>query len=266
MSHPHISIDNALQEYYKLKDQYDKTYDSKKHAIISDITIAYSKKKAKIVDLSQKRKCVVCKAAGGTIFTNENRILKAVCGSKSQPCGLNIEIARGKKGNIEKLITLSYDKIEKIKENIIKFKLDLLFRYISDEQLKQKFDESKKELETELAKYEKMYNIYIDNTQSPEKVEKLKVLNAELYTYVEQFKAIMKDYMEGGRIEVVKPAIEIYLNYIVPIAEKIRNTTYVYNGVEYDENTNEYLLIQQISNIKNSEINIERAQVISFSK
>jgi delta-aminolevulinic acid dehydratase/porphobilinogen synthase len=111
-----------------------------------------------------------------------------------------------------------------------------------------------------------MYNIYIDNTQSPEKVEKLKVLNAELYTYVEQFKAIMKDYMEGGRIEVVKPAIEIYLNYIVPIAEKIRNTTYVYNGVEYDENTNEYLLIQQISTIKNSEINIERAQVISFSK
>ena len=106
MSRPHISIDNALQEYYKLKDQYDKSYDSKKHAIITDITIPYSKKKAKIAELSQKRKCVVCKAAGGTIFTNENRILKAVCGSKSQPCGLNIEIARGKKGNIEKLITL----------------------------------------------------------------------------------------------------------------------------------------------------------------
>lgn len=146
MSHPHISIDNALQEYYKLKDQYDKTYDSKKHAIISDNTIPYSKKKAKIEELSQKRKCIVCKAAGGTIFTNENRILKAVCGSKSQPCGLNIEIARGKKGNIEKLITQSYKKIENIKENIIKFKLDLLFRYISDDQLKQKFDESKKRI------------------------------------------------------------------------------------------------------------------------
>lgn len=47
------------------------------------------------------------------------------------------------------------------------------------------------------------------------------MLNAELYTYVEQFKAIMKEYMETGRIEVVKPAIEIYLNYIVPIAEKL---------------------------------------------
>jgi len=266
MSHPHISIDNALQEYYKLKDQYDKMYDSKKHAIITDNTIQYSKKKEKIAELSQKRKCVVCKAAGGTMFTNENRILKAVCGSKSQPCGLNIEIARGKKGNIEKLITQSYKKIENIKENIIKFKLDLLFRYISDDQLKQKFDESKKELETELTKYEKMYNIYIDNTSSPEKVEKLKVLNTELYTYVEQFKSIMKEYMESGRVEVVKPAIEIYLNYIVPIAEKIRNVTYVYSGIEYDENTNEYLLIQQISNIKKTEINIERPQVISFTK
>lgn len=265
MSHPHISIDTSLQEYYKLKDRYDKTYDSKKHAIISDITIPYSKKKGKIAELSRKRKCVVCKAAGGTIFTNENRILKAVCGSKSQPCGLNIQIARGKKGNIEKLITQSYKKIENIKENIIKFKLDLLFRYISDDQLKQKFDESKKELETELAKYEKMYNIYIDNTSNPEKVEKLKVLNSELYTYVEQFKEIMKEYMETGGVEVVKPAIEIYLNYIVPIAEKIRNTTYVYSGVEFNENTNQYLLIQQTSNIKNSEINIERPQVISFT-
>ena len=266
MSNPSISIDNALQEYYKLKDQYDKTYDSKKHAIISDITIPYSKKKAKIAELAQKRKCVVCKAAGGTIFTSENRILKAVCGSKSQPCGLNIEISKGKKGNIEKLITISYKKIETIKENIIKFKLDLLFRYISDDQLKQKFDESKKELETELAKYEKLYNIYIDNTNSPERIEKLKEYNAELYTYVEQFKAIMKEYMETGQIEVVKPAIEIYLNYIVPIAEKIRNTTYSYSGIEYDENTNEYLLIQQINTIKKSEINIERPQVISFAK
>jgi hypothetical protein len=75
----------------------------------------------------------------------------------------------------------------------------------------------------------------------------------------------MKEYMELGRIEVVKPAIEIYLNYIVPIAEKIRNTTYIYNDVEYDENTNEYLLIHQVSNIKKSEINIERPQVISFT-
>ena len=111
-----------------------------------------------------------------------------------------------------------------------------------------------------------MYNIYIDNTNSPEKVEKLKEYNAELYTYVEQFKGIMKEYMETGQIEVVKPAIEIYLNYIVPIAEKIRNTTYVYSGIEYDENTSEYFLIQQISNIKKSEINIERPQFISFVK
>ena len=111
-----------------------------------------------------------------------------------------------------------------------------------------------------------MYNIYIDNTNSPERVEKLKELNSELYTYIDQFKAIMNEYMETSRIEVVKPAIEIYLNYIVPIAEKIRNTTYVYSGIEYDENTNEYLLIQQISNIKKSEINIERPHVISFAK
>jgi hypothetical protein len=38
MSRPHISIENALIEYYKLKDQYDSSYVSKKNSILSLIT------------------------------------------------------------------------------------------------------------------------------------------------------------------------------------------------------------------------------------
>ena len=35
-SHSHISIENALIEYYKLKDKYDDKYDRKKQTIMSD--------------------------------------------------------------------------------------------------------------------------------------------------------------------------------------------------------------------------------------
>lgn len=61
MSHPRISIDNALQEYYKLKDQYDKTYDSKKHAIITDITIPYSKRKQRLQSCLRKENALSAK-------------------------------------------------------------------------------------------------------------------------------------------------------------------------------------------------------------
>jgi len=44
-SHSHISIENALIEYYKLKDKYDDKYDSKKQTIMSDEILSLSKKK-----------------------------------------------------------------------------------------------------------------------------------------------------------------------------------------------------------------------------
>jgi len=60
--------------------------------------------------------------------------------------------------------------------------------------------------------------------------------------------------------------IEIYLTNIVPLTKKIRDTTYVYSNVEYDYNTKEYRLIQNKYNIKSMEVEIEKPQVISFTK
>ena len=266
MSHPHISVDKALIEYYKLKDRYDTTYDSKKQSIITDESLSMSSKRAKISRLNATRKCIVCKAEGGTNFTDENRTLKAVCGSKSQPCGLNIEIAKGKIGCVACLIDVSYKKIELIKENIIKYKLDLLFKYITDSQLQQKFGEAKKELEAEMVKYEKLYSTYIDVANNPEKVKDIKTYNTEIYAHIEQIKQIMNEYAVSTDAEQLKTVIEIYLHHIVPIAEKIRDATYLYNSIEYNEDTQVFRLVQDKNTIKNMEVYIERPQVISFAK
>jgi len=265
-SHSHISIENALIEYYKLKDKYDDKYDSKKQTIMSDETLSLSKKKDRIARLTASRKCIVCRAEGGTNFTDENRILKAVCGNKSTPCGLNIEISKGRIGRVEELIDISYKKIENIKENIIKYKLDLLFKYITDSQLQQKFGEAKGELEAEMVKYEKLYSTYIDVMNNPEKIKEIKTYNTEIFTYVEQIKQIMKEYMVSNNREQMKTVIEIYLNHIIPIAEKIRNATYLYNDIEYVEETQVFKLIQNKNTIKNMEIFLDRPHVISFAK
>jgi len=266
MSHSHISVENALIEYYKLKDKYEDKYDSKKISIISDETSTISKKKEKVSRINATRKCIICRAEGGTMFTDNNRILKAVCGNKSNPCGLNIEISKGKIGCVEDLIDASYKKIEKIKEDIIKYKLDLLFKYITDSQLQQKFGEAKGELEAEMVKYEKLYSTYIDVLNNPEKVKDIKTYNTEIYTYVEQIKQVMKEYAISNDKQQLKTVIELYLNHIIPIAEKIRNTTYLYNDIEYNDETQIFKLIQNKNTIKNMEVYLERPHVIAFAK
>ena len=266
MSRPHMSIDDALHEYYKLKDLYDEKYEIKKSSVLSDETTSIQQKRSEISKFKRARKCIVCKQTGGTIFTDLNRTLKAVCGCVATPCGLNIEIAKGKIENIGELMAATYSKIESIKDNIIKYKLDLLFRYITDEQLVQKFGEAKKELDTYLMQYEKLYDKYIDVTVNPQNIEELKRFNAELYTYIGQTKQLMNEFKATGENEKIRTVIEIYLTNIVPLTKKIRDTTYVYNNVEYDENTKEYRLIQKKYNIKSMEVDIEHPQVISFTK
>ena len=266
MSRPHISIDDALHEYYKLKDLYDEKYEIKKSSVLSDETLSIAQKRSEIAKFKRARKCIVCKATGGTKFTDLNRTLKAVCGSATNPCGLNIEIAKGKIVNIGELMAATYSKIEGIKDNIIKYKLDLLFRYITDEQLVQKFGEAKKDLDTYLEQYDKLYNKYIDITVNPQNIEELKRFNAELYMYIGQIKQLMNEFKATGENEKIRTVIEIYLTNIVPLTKKIRDATYVYNSVEYDDNTKEYKLIQKKYNIKSMEVDIEHPEVISFTK
>ena len=266
MSRPHMSVDNALHEYYKLKDLYDEKLDIKKSSVLSDQTLSIQQKRTEIAKFKRARKCIVCKQTGGTIFTDVDRTLKAVCGCVATPCGLNIEIAKGKIENIGELMAATYSKIEDVKDNIIKYKLDLLFRYITDEQLVQKFGEAKKELDTYLEQYDKLYNKYIDIKVNPQNIEELNRFNAELYTYIGQIKQLMNEFNATGENEKIRTVIEIYLTNVVPLTKKIRDTTFVYNNVEYDDTTKEYRLIQKKYSIKSMEVDIEHPQVISFTK
>ena len=266
MSRPHMSVDNALHEYYKLKDLYDEKLDIKKSSVLSDQTLSIQQKRTEIAKFKRARKCIVCKQTGGTCEERTTLDILCVCGSVTNPCGLNIEIAKGKIANIGELMAATYSKIEGIKDNIIKYKLDLLFRYITDEQLVQKFGEAKKELDTYLEQYDKLYNKYIDIKVNPQNIEELNRFNAELYTYIGQIKQLMNEFNATGENEKIRTVIEIYLTNVVPLTKKIRDTTYVYNNVEYDDTTKEYRLIQKKYSIKSMEVDIEHPQVISFTK
>jgi hypothetical protein len=121
-------------------------------------------------------------------------------------------------------------------------------------------------LDTYLEQYDKLYSKYIDVTVNPQNIDELKILNAELYTYTQQIKQLMKEFNVTGENEKIRTLIDIYLTNIVPLTKKIRDKMYIYSNIEYDENTKEHWLIQKKYNIESMEVEIEHPQVISFTK
>ena len=121
-------------------------------------------------------------------------------------------------------------------------------------------------MDTYLVQYENLYDKYIDVTINPQNIEELKKYNAELYTYIGQTKQLMNEFKATGESEKVRTVIEIYLTNIVPLTKKIRDATYAYNSIEYDENTKEHILVQKKYTVKSMEAEIEHPQVISFTK
>ena len=90
-----------------------------------------------------------------TIIKNQNRKLVAKCGatkltnSQYKPCNLNIDIDKGKVERKDILYESQKENINISTLTIIKLKLDLIFKYLSEEETLEKFDEIISEYETE---------------------------------------------------------------------------------------------------------------------
>ena len=95
------TVEDAINEFYKLKNKYETDFYKKKKEIISDNDLSSKEKKAQFKKL--KPKCINCKKPGGTLFSvllfnepEEFRQFKAICGVITDPCNLHIDIRVGK--------------------------------------------------------------------------------------------------------------------------------------------------------------------------
>ena len=97
--------------------------------------------------------------------------------------------------------------------------------------------------------------LLISKTDNPEKKKELKDLLAEYYVIIKNIKQDIKDANIDNNLQLLEDTIRnnyVDLLMTVPatsekpaqigILEKIRNLKYMYNNVEYDEDTNEYHL------------------------
>lgn len=271
MSTTTMSANDAFNEYYKLKNKYESDYNKDKQKLIKNKQMSWKEKRNEYKQL--KPKCINCKRPVGTIFSikhsgNQNddfRELKAICGSLSEPCTLNININAGVTYNIMDHIKELEKDIENYKNEIIEYKNKLLFGYTKTETAVENFDKIKEAInDTSFLlniNYEHMFDV-VDNKITNENIAKLK---EEVYILINEIKMSIKKFDSTGNVQFVRDSIDIYVNQMESKLKELSALKYKVNLVEFDESEGVYRLIQRKNGIADLEDSYIAPNVINFN-
>ncbi len=256
----------AMEDYYKLKAAYTSKIESLKETIKKNKRLNTAQKKKRMQRLAPK--CINCNKPVGTLFLNQNRKLVAKCGatkltnSQYKPCNLNIDIDKGKVERKDILYESQKENINISTLTIIKLKLDLIFKYLSEEETLEKFDEiiSEYESESEWINTLTQEMIQITNKLSNKpRIQAIKHENEQHFTFM---KNSLETYKETNEPNILTDILQTYVNNIVPNIHELRQLQYDYYTIE-TEDDKEYKLIRRVNNISSMEHVVEDAQVIS---
>jgi hypothetical protein len=250
------SIKGKIDEYYKLKKQYESKYEKAKKKILKDENLTIKEKQVRIRQI--KELCYNCKKPGGSLFLNDGKTLRITCGNKENPCKLNFEVSKdGLYFNSPTISKELSDSIEKAKDSLIISKLEFLFSYISEDKVIEGLQKFKEIYDTQQEVLDYVNNVIINATDNKDKERDIKDKEVELYVQVQEFKQLLNQYKEEGKQGYLDDALEIYSQKIIPIAESLRNVKYVDNTIEYNDSDDTYHLIQNPFNLKTLEVALD---------
>ncbi len=221
---------NALENYYKLKGEYESKIQAQRKKIRNDRTLSKQEKRRKMLELVPK--CINCGKSGGTKFTVNGSTLRCVCGNTEEPCNLNIEINRGMFENLSTTYNLFMEDREDIKEDIIRTRLDLLFNYTNEEETITKFNELTEEhkvIEQGILDIQEQFDNIILGKRNTEAIIEAR---QNLYEYKRELTDLAKQYAETGNENLIQDMIDKYTSDIRPEAEKLRNFKYALSTIE----------------------------------
>jgi hypothetical protein len=266
------SVENNINEYYKLKSKYDSQNQKNKQKILNNRLLSIKEKKAEFKQL--KPKCVNCGKPGGTtfasVFNKEGeayetfRELRAFCNAV-EPCGLNINIAVGHFENINTMLREIDDEIYDYKREIINDKNKLLFGLITTRQALDNFEIHKESITDFTSLLEKYLQEYIQITDNPETKEKMREELEKSYLQIQEIKHSIANFNTTNDIQFIRDAVNIYITNLKPTLSKLLKLKYKENSIWYNENNNTYHLIQNKYSIKDMETNLGKYETIAFS-
>ena len=260
-----ISVQDDIDNYYKLKSAYEDKLARQKKRIFKNETLSKKDKRLKLQQL--KKQCINCKQNGGTLFNTDGEQLTAICGA-SEPCKLDIVIQRGKYENIRTRKNYLFHEIQNIHSDIILTKLDLLFNFIKEEEAVSSFHEYREDLDIISKNYTDESIKYLNITNSDTKKKELDEYKVTLFIEKEKLRALYKEYLNDPQKKYIIEMTEKYITIIRPLVTKIRETTYVLSSVEKDENSINKLieLPYTLEQLIQSESKQAIAKIIRYNK
>ena len=131
-----------MEEYYKLRIQYEKKISSKMKKIYNDENLSLDDKRTAAKKFVPQ--CVRCKRRVTTLFIKNNNSYLIKCGDIKNPCDLNVSIQTKQYSLIQDIIDTLEKDAENVRESIIKTKLNFLFKYVNEEDTLGIFEKKKK--------------------------------------------------------------------------------------------------------------------------
>ena len=259
---------DALDYYYKLKQEYEDIYKKKKNHYLKNPKLTREEVKKKIKSI--KRNCLVCKKSGGMIFSNNEGRYRCRCNA-NEPCSFNIELKRGHYVLMPEILNLlNKEKNEKMIK-IIALKLSLLFGLKDKEIVLKEFQDQREDYKKSAESFNTIKALLneLDETTITEKGEEKTIptssyitqLNNRLKEAMRDFKKMLHEYnnpiSDDKNVIILQRALELYLETIMPIQEKIRRAKYNLNTVDISKDvTKTYSLIQKRHTLSQYEFNL----------
>jgi len=261
------NVYTALNEYYKLKSKYEKNIQKNRMSIIRNPGLTPAQKRQGLQQIVKR--CIVCGNIGGTIFTSNNGILKAVCGAKENQCELNIEIDRGISQNIRDVSKEMDTEVLNLRLEIIKTKFKYLFGYVNEEDTLVKAEALEKEYNETEGLAQKLYKEVYDILNNIKNNEEITINRYKLYAEKNILRNMAKEYEETEKEQLINDMVEKYINVIEPLVTKTRNLKYEYIAIECENvldakpcNDGRYRLVEEPYTLKSLEMFGDRRPAI----
>jgi len=224
-----LSYLQSLNEYFRLKTEYDNAYMTLKRKAYDKGS--NKKEKRRLVN-GVKPVCTYCKRKVGSIFSYKDKYYSAKCGDQQSPCKFDISIYEGDHTNIEEVIHMFSEDIEDDKQQIIIDKMNSVFKYIDtasySEQFKEHintYNENSEIYKETVDRYDSIYN----NEEQRLLVEKK---TNEIIKMKEDYNKILDEYKKTGNQKLLKTLMEMHKRDVIPAVEHLRNLTYAHMFVE----------------------------------
>ena len=239
-----------LDKFFKLKKKYFDKIDREKQKLITNTELSRKEKRLKFNESAIK--CINCKEKGGTIFEMKKDYFRITCGNTSNPCDLNISFKRQTSELLNETLLRYIDIIAKLKEQIIKIKLNYILGFITEEQSIVEFTSVKKEITDNFEIYRELLDNYTNIVNNIQNLDEINNLSKQKQEIILDIKKHVDKYHFTSNISEITEIIEVYNNDLQEILKKLKNLQYKVYYIHSENNEN--ILVKDIYSIKDLEI------------